>query len=141
MDRIRRYIDNAGLSTVLINTLLLGYIVYLQVDLALSGSAGLMVVLVIGVPAAVIGLVGPRLVLSALIERAATVMKAMRIGWFVVMGYVVLTFTGVIAGSVYAYVPILFAIFLFYGVQFWILSDERVLTGRALHVVRGNRES
>ena len=139
MNRIRRYIENVGTTTVLVNAILLAYIVYMQVSLAMSGTGGLLVVLVTGVPAALIGLVGPRLVLGLLIEHGHRVMKIMHIAWFVIMGYVVLVFLGVIPGSVYMYIPLIFAIFLFYGVQFWMLSDERVFTGRSLRVVPGPR--
>ncbi|GAB4549091.1 MAG: hypothetical protein Tsb0013_10120 [Phycisphaerales bacterium] len=138
MHRIRRYIENAGSGQVLINALLLGYVVYLQINLARSGAVGMTVVLVLGVPAMVIGLLGPRLVLSWLVANASRVMKAMRWAWLGIAGYVVLVFLGLIPGSFYVYAPLLFAIFLFYGVQFWILSDDRVFTGRSLRVIRGS---
>jgi uncharacterized membrane protein YoaK (UPF0700 family) len=141
LTRIRRYIENAGAHQLVINALVLGYVVYLQVQLARSGAAGRAFVLVISIPAAVIGLLGPRLVLGWLVEHATRVLGVMRWVWFAVMALIASWFFGFVTPHLLLLIPVLFLIFLFHGVQFWLFSDDRIFTGRSLRFIRASGES
>ena len=88
--RFQRYIDNVGLHWFLANLVLLGYLMYVHISIAMSSAGGAILEVVIVLPIALIGLVGPRLILGFLVARPNGSLRVARLCSYVIFVWIAL---------------------------------------------------
>ncbi|MEO1009310.1 MAG: hypothetical protein AAFX79_12165 [Planctomycetota bacterium] len=132
--RFRQYVRNLGPIGAIVNSLVLGYLVYAVVRSALDAGGPFATGIILGVAGVplLLGLLGPRLVLGFLIEHASFASKLIRGLQFAVIGFVVVLLVLRPPLPWWGFLIGLGAVSLLHGLVFWFFSDPRLLTGRGL---------
>jgi len=130
ISRFRRYILNVGPLPLVLNMSLLAYLIWIQIRMALSGPEGLLLSLVITLPSAVFGLLGPRLVRGWLLRHAGTILRMTRIMTRLILFALVGIFLAKVNVPGWVFVLLLPFVFLTHGLTFWIISDPLLYTER-----------
>lgn len=123
MARLKRYFLNLGPGWAIYNLAVLAYIIYNASSL--SGPAAIVFIAVF-----LMGLLVPRLVIGLLVAHATPVLKACQTVFILCIVVLVLSYTGVLAMHPLAWLGTLFVIALVNGINFWVMSDQRILTHR-----------
>ena len=130
--RFQRYIDNVGLHWFLANLVLLGYLMYVHISIAMSSAGGAILEVVIVLPIALIGLVGPWLILGFLVARPNGSLRVARLCSYAIFVWIALQIFAKVTLPLYVFPLIMLAVFLSFGITYWVISDPRLLTDRGL---------
>ncbi|MEO1534955.1 MAG: hypothetical protein AAFS11_05275 [Planctomycetota bacterium] len=129
---VRRYVENVGPLTSLLNAGFLAWILYFHFRLA-SQSPGQMLLWVLFVlPVVLLGLFGPLLIRSLLARNAGRVLKAYRYVSAGVVIVIILSLTGNMPQNLWLFLAFIGVVFACHGVTFWTLSHPSVYTQRRL---------